>query len=84
MLKLLYNTPTWRLSVDKLSNRRVVALYFNAYNQARLQNKNGAATQTDGLFILTFDEIVSSKNPEKQKKRKKDTPTVEQLSFLDK
>ena len=82
MLKLLYNTPTWRLSVDKMSNRRATTLYFNAFNQAKLRNKNGSGTQTDALLILTFDEVVSSKNSEKQKKHKVDAVTVEQLSFL--
>ena len=82
MLKLLYNTPTWRLSVDKMSNRRATTLYFNACNQAKLRNKNGAATQTDALLILTFDEVVSSKNSEKRKKHKADIAKVEQLSFL--
>lgn len=82
ILKLLYNTPTWRLSVDKLSNRRVMALYFSSYNKAQLRKKNGVATKTDTLFISTFNEIVSSKSIEKQKKLKTDTIIVEQLSFL--
>lgn len=81
-LKLLYDTPTWRLAVDKMSNKRVVSLYFSTVRQAKVRSKRGFQTLIDTQILRTASEIIAAKAPEKLKKSRPIPYKVEQLSFL--